>query len=142
MFNKFVKHVKEHWFPYILVGACYFMFSVFGNFGSEIMSKKCQVESDRPNCYIFYGLAQNSIGIDGNKDRLEVRYLIEGFPKRPHGVFIEVLDHHGQLDFLYSEEHTSSHKAHYCKKGCSRQYKAFYKIPKSLKSGQYKSSRT
>ena len=72
---------------------------------------------DEKGCSIFYGIAQNHIGKGGTKNRLEVRYLIKGFPYRRHSVYVEVLDHHGKVDFLYSEEHTKEHKAHYAKDG-------------------------
>ena len=135
--HKIWPHLKNHWFPYILVLACYSVFHLSSGVGTEIHSKKCMVDADKPNCYIFYGIAQNSIGKGGTKNRLEVRYLIEGFPKRPHHVFVEVIDSDGKLDFLYSENHSSSHKAHYCKDGCLREYKSFYKIPGRLKPGKY-----
>ena len=127
--------MKNYWFAYVLAALCYATFAIFGKFGSEIHSKKCNIETDRPNCYIFYGIAQNDIG---KSSKLKVNYLIEGFPKRPHTVFVEILDHNNELDFLYSNEHAASHKAHLCTGTCQRKYTSTYNIPKTLKPGKYK----
>ena len=131
-----MSHIKNYWFPYLLAAVCYITFSVTGKYSSQIASKKCQVESDRPNCYIMYGIAQNDI--TKNNHKLKVNYLIEGFPKKDHDMVIEVIDNKGELDFLYSDQHTAAHKAHHCEGQCQRQYKAAYKIPSSLMAGMYK----
>ena len=111
----------------------YGIFSIAGNFGSEINAKRCQIETDRPSCYLFYGIAQNKIA---GKGKLKVNFLIENFPKRPHSVFVELKDHRGELDFLYSQSHSASHRAHLCTGRCQRQYNTVYNIPK-LKPGTY-----
>ena len=131
------KLFMKYWFVLLLAVVGFSAFKTVGNYGNEIYSKKCEVKSDRPNCYLFYGIAQNSIGKNGAKNKLEVRYLIKGFPSVAHDVFIEIIDPNGQVDFLYSESHTASHRAHLCEDGCLRQYKTFYRIPK-LKNGNYK----
>ena len=88
--------------------------------------------------YIFYGVAQNSVSQSKVSDFLKVNYTIKGWPALRHSVYVEVIDHHGVVDFLYSEEHTANHRAHLCKDGCLRKYKAYYKIPKSLVPGKYR----
>ena len=132
--SRFLDHIKKNWFPYILAGIAYGIFSIMGNLGSEINAKRCSVETDRPSCYLFYGIAQNKLNGPG---LLKVNFLIENFPKRPHQVFVEIINPKGQLDFLYSTSHAASHRAHLCKGRCQRQYKAIYKIPK-LDLGTYK----
>ena len=126
--------MKNYWFAYVLAALCYAAFAIFGKFGSEIHSKKCNIETDRPHCYSFYGIAQNDIKSKGN---LKINFFIEGFPKRPHTVFVELVDSKGEVDFLYSDQHAASHKAHLCTGKCQRQYKAIYKIPK-IDLGIYK----
>ena len=132
--SRFLNHIKKNWFPYILAGIAYGIFSIAGNFGSEINAKRCNIETDRPSCYLFYGIAQNRLNGPG---LLKVNFLIENFPKRPHQVFVEIINPKEQLDFLYSNSHAASHRAHLCKGRCQRQYKANFKIPK-LDPGTYK----
>ena len=128
--------MKKYWF-YILVPIL--MIAAIAVLPGNADIKPCIDDSkDEKGCSIFYGIAQNHIGKGGTKNRLEVRYLIKGFPYRRHSVYVEVVDHHGKVDFLYSEEHTKEHKAHYAKDGGVRQYKAFYKIPARLRPGKYK----
>ena len=129
-----MSYFKKWWFPCILIMMCYGVFSIFGKFGNEISAKKCQENSDRPNCYIFYGIGQNNVKHHGGK--LKVNYLIEGFPVRDHTVYVEIIKPSG-IDFLYSEQHTANHKSHAQKHGAQRKYEATYKIPKLLK-GTYK----
>ena len=132
---KFINHLKTHWFQYVLAIVCISVFSVSSKLGGQINAKRCNVESDRPSCYLFYGIAQNDIPKSGGN--LKVNSLIENFPKRPHKVFIEIIKPNGTLDFLYSQSHTASHQAHLCEGRCQRQYKATYKIPK-VDLGTYK----
>ena len=131
-----MKMVKKWWF-YVTIPLLMVLAIVAIPGAGEI--KPCVDDSKKEkSCYIFYGIAQNHIGKDGNKNRLEVRYLIKGFPYRRHSVYVEVLDENGKVDFLYSEEHTKEHKAHYADEGGLRQYKAFYRIPAKLRPGKYR----
>ena len=129
------KHFINNWFQYALALVCVGTFSLTSKFGGQINAKRCIVEADRPSCYIYYGIAQNDIKKEGGK--LRVNSLIENFPKRPHQVYVEIIDSKGEIDFLYSEAHSPSHKAHLCPGRCQRQYKATYKIPK-VDLGTYK----
>ena len=126
--------IKKYWFAFALLSIGYLVFSIMGNLGSDIRAKKCNIESDRPGCYIFYGIGQNDIEAKGGK--LKVNYLIEGFPYKHHAVYVEIIKPSG-IDFLYSQRHTANHKAHAQKVGKQRLYKATYKIP-PLPKGSYK----
>ena len=119
-----MKTIKKWWF-YILVPVLVIA-AVFIAGGKK--------ELKNYEDYIFYGIAQNKVI---GKERLRVNYIVKGFPYRRHSVYVEIVRPDGTLDFLYSEEHTREHKAHYKPNGGLRKYKASYVIPK-LPKGKYK----
>ena len=131
MKDKMIHWGLKLWFPIFLVCTALSVFMVTDNSIGKIEIPKCEVESDRPNCYIFYGTAQKVISMEKEFDYLGVNYLIEGWPGVEHDIFIEIVDHHGKVDFLYSEKHTANHKAHYHSDKGQRPYKAYYRIKPS-----------
>lgn len=136
---KMMDAIKKWWFVAAAAVLIFTVFTIAGNYGKEINAYKCQVESDRPGCYIFYGIAQNDLRVDGGDNRIKVRYLIEGFPPRDHDVFVELIYPDGSIDFLYSQKHSGNHKAHHSKSHAQREYHTSYKIPiKHLHKGVYK----
>ena len=129
-----MKSIKKWWFyvtlPILLICA-------IAAIPSAGDIKPCINDSKKEKgCYLFYGIAQNSIERSGGI--LKVNYLIKGFPSRRHSVYVEIVHPNGEVDFLYSEEHTKSHRAHLHKDGGLRKYAAKYKISNKLPKGIHK----
>ena len=118
-----IKFCKKWWFyilmPLITVGI--------------LMSLDGKKDLKNYEDYIFYGIAQNKV----TSNFLKVGFSVKGFPHRRHSVYVEIIHPDGTIDFVSSEEHLGTHKAHYEKKNKIKAYKAKYKLPK-LPKGIYK----
>ena len=118
-----IKFCKKWWF-YLLLPTLLVVF---------LLSLDGKKDLKNYEDYIFYGIAQNKV-VD---NKLKVNFSVKGFPHRRHSVYVEIIHPDGSIDFVSSEEHLGTHKAHYHKGNKMKAYKATYKLP-DLDAGIYK----
>ena len=84
--------------------------------------------------YIFYGIAQHKV----TSGKLKVNFSVRGFPAHKHTVYTEIQDSTGVIDWLETQEHTGTHKAHYHRNNkMLKPYTVYINVSK-FKKGKYK----